>query len=222
MSASGEPGDKGWPGPSSWWRGLRRFGRKPSLASAADLQGFASEEAALLAQKSAVEYCRAKTGLVSFALFEEKEFVDALAVCRWETFAEAAGDILIIAEGVLRAPAGRVAPRLPERLTAIYAAILAAYPLPVHRPQGWDDALAGFRRKLESAVAAPPRHAAEIAMPSARRLFKTLPINPEMRKWDEELVHGAVCFRMVSVSQDLEKRIDSAALIRDLAGDDGP
>jgi hypothetical protein len=209
-------------GGGPWWQGLLRFGRKPALASAADLQGFISGEAALLAQKSAVEYCRAKTGLVSFALFEEPEFVKALAVCRWETFAEAAGDIAVMAEGLLRAPAGAAAPRLRRRLEQLYAAILAAYPLPAHRADGWDDVVEGFRRKLAAAAVAPPRHSAAIAMATARRLFATLPINPEWRQWDEELVHGAVCFRMVSVHQDLEKRIDSAALARDLASDAGP
>src|SRR5574342_1258858 len=72
------------------------------IATAEAFATFVEERAALVAPKCAIDYCRGKTGLASYALFTEKPFLDALDVCRWETFAAVLGDLLIVAEGLLR------------------------------------------------------------------------------------------------------------------------
>ena len=205
------------PGPQLvLWERIRRLWGEPALVTVPGLRKFLSERAAFVAQKSAVDYCRGKTGLFSFQLFAEKPFIDALAVCRWETFAATLGDVIILAEGALRPVAGGEAAQVAESLAALYRQSLLGFPLPQHRPQGWDDAVGAFRLRFDAATHAPPRIAAEVAMHSARRLFETLPIHPSMREWDEEIVHGSVCFRMVSVRQEMERRFDKPALIREL------
>lgn len=198
---------------------LRRPGRNQVLDSAAALRKFLTEQAAFVAQKSAIDYCRGKSGLFAPALFEEKTFVDALTICRWETFAVAAADVLIIAEGLLRSDAGAAAPAVAERLKAFYPKMLMNQELPEHRSQGWDDAIAAFAQRFDRAVREPPLPAAEVGLHTFRRLFETLPIHAKMRKQDEEVVHGAVCFRMVAFRQRLDQRLDRAAVIRDLLDD---
>ncbi|MGH6961936.1 MAG: hypothetical protein ACREE7_15750 [Dongiaceae bacterium] len=173
----------------------------------------------LIAQKCAIDYCRGKTGLASYALFSEKPFLDALEVCRWESFAAVLGDLLIVAEGKLRpeVPAGEHL-RLVEALAGLYSATLAARPAPAHRTGGWGDAITAFDLRLRAASAGGPRQALDVADHSARRLFETLPIHARYRELDEEVVYGAVRFRMIAVSQEMERRIAAAELAGQLVG----
>src|SRR6266542_2773792 len=139
----------GWIG--RLWRRLGARLRPAPIATADALKTFLGERAALIAQKCAIDYCRGKTGLASFALFTEKPFLEALDVCRWETFVAVLGDLLIIAEGYLRAHA-LVEQRAPlqKALLAMYSAALTRLPPPVHRPDGWGDAIAAFTLRMKT------------------------------------------------------------------------
>jgi hypothetical protein len=189
------------------------------VATPAALKIFVEERAALIAQKCAIDYCRGKTGLASYALFEEKPFQEALEVCRWETFAVVLGDLFIIAEGHLRPhTAAGDRSRLCDALIGVYSAALAPLPLPLHRPGGWGDVTELFTSRLRAASLAEPRKAADIADHSAKRLFETLPIHSSYRELDEEPVYGSVRFRMVAVSQEMQRRFASAELTTGLLG----
>ena len=193
------------------WRRLQ----PAPIATPDTLKVFLQERASLIAQKCAIDYCRGKTGLASYALFTEKPFLDALDVCRWEAFAAVLGDLLILVEGQLRAQVEfeqRV--KLRETLAAMYSSILAAQPVPAHRSHGWGDATELFLQRFTAASLAEPRAALEVADHSAKRLFETLPIHASYRELDEEVVYGAVRFRMIAVRQEMQRRIAA----EDLAG----
>ena len=193
--------------------------RPAPLASREALRTFLQERASLIAQKCAIDYCRGKTGLASYALFTEKPFLEALDLCHWESFVAVLADLLIVTEGHLRPhalPEGQG--RLRDGLLALYREALESLPLPAHRPQGWHDAIEALRSRLASAAAAAPRQTVEIADHSARRLFETLPIHSSMRELDEEVVFGAVRFRMIAVNQEMQRRLAAAEVARQLAG----
>ncbi len=203
-----------------FWGRLKARLRPAPIATAEALRIYLAERAALIAQKCAIDYCRGKTGLASYALFTEKPFLDALDRCRWESFAAVLGDLLIVAEGKLRP---HVAPgehsRLCEALAGLYPAILASLPAPAHRPGGWSDVLASFASRFREASLGPPRQALDVADHSAKRLFDTLPIHASYRELDEEVVYGAVRFRMIAVSQELQGRLRGAGVARELLAD---
>lgn len=194
--------------------------RPAPIATADALKTFLDERAAFMAQKCAIDYCRGKTGLASYALFTEKPFLDALDICRWETFVAVLGDLLILVEGYLRphVAAGQHA-RLLEALNGLYLAVLAPLPLPAHRMHGWDDARESFAVRLRAASIAQPRTALDVADHSAKRLFDTLPIHISMRELDEEPVYGSVRFRMIAVNQEMQRRLRAADLARQLLAD---
>ena len=199
------------------WRSLKeRFSPAP-IDTVDSLKTFLQERAALVAQKCAIDYCRGKTGLASYALFTEKPFLNALDICRWETFVTVFGDLLIIAEGILRQHVTDAQqPRLCEALVGLYSDVLARMPLPTHRTQGWGDAIASFSLRLKSASRAEPRQALDVADHSAKQLFDTLPIHLSMRALDKEVVYGAVRFRMIAVSQEMHRRVALADLAEQL------
>ena len=199
------------------WRRLEARLRPAPIATADALKTFLEERAALIAQKCAIDYCRGKTGLASFALFTEKPFLDALDVCRWETFVAVLGDLLIVAEGLLRSHvAAEQRPRLCEELVALYSVVVAALPALAHRAHGWDDASASFTQRFKTTSLGESRQALDVADHSAKRLFDTLPIHISMRELDEEVVYGAVRFRMIAVSQEMHRRMRGADLVRQL------
>lgn len=197
----------------SWDRLLAYF-QPPPIATAEALATFLQERASFIAQKCAIDYCRGKTGLASYALFTEKPFLEALDVCRWETFVAALGDLAILAEGVLRAQlAPELRPRVCTRLVELHERVLASLPAPAHRLHGWADATAAFASRLEAASAGSPQRAVEVADHSAKRLFDTLPIHLSMRELDEPVVYGAVRFRMVAMRQEMQRRFAVADLV---------
>jgi hypothetical protein len=199
-----------------WHRLLARL-RPAPIATADALRIFLDERAALIAQKCAIDYCRGKTGLASYALFTEEPFLKALDVCRWETFAAVLGDLLILAEGILRPNvAAEQHPRLCAALIDVHSAMLSSLPVLVHRPQGWGDALESFALRLRTASAGKAQQALDVADHSAKQLFDTLPIHASMRALDEEVVYGAVRFRMIAVSQEMQRRIAAPDLARSL------
>lgn len=204
---------------SAWWRRIAERLRPAPIETVEVFQQFVQERASLIAQKCAIDYCRGKTGLASYALFTEQPFLKALDVCRWEAFVSVLGDLLIVAEGCLRPhvrPEAR--PRLGEAFIDLYSAVLMPLPAPLHRPQGWDDAIASFNLRMRSVVAGEPQQALDVADHSAKRLFDTLPIHSSMRDLDEEVVYGAVRFRMVAVSQEMQRRVVAAELAKALVG----
>jgi hypothetical protein len=204
--------------PTRAWQRLREYFRPPPIDTAAALRTFLAERASLIAQKCAIDYCRGKTGLASYALFTEQPFLKALEVCRWETFVAALEDLLILVEGMLRPHVAlEQHSRLHQALISMHEATLATLPAPAHRANGWDDASAPFVRRFQAACLRQPQRAVEIADYSARRLFDTLPIHISMRQLDEEVVHGAVRFRMVAVHQELQRRMIIETLAAELA-----
>src|SRR6266542_2496005 len=203
----------GWVG--RLWRRLGARLRPAPIATADALKTFLGERAALIAQKCAIDYCRGKTGLASYALFTEKPFLDALDVCRWETFVLVLGDLLIVAEGHLRPHvSAEQHPRLCETLVGLHSAALTALPAPTHRTHGWGDATESFAARFKAASAGNPQQALDVADHSAKRLFDTLPIHISMRELDEEVVYGAVRFRMIAVSQEMQRRFAAADLVK--------
>src|SRR5687768_14331151 len=127
------------------WNRLVAYLRPPPIATAGALGTFLRERALLIAQKCAIDYVRGKTGLASYALFTEKPFLEALDVCRWETFAAVLGDLAILAEGVLRP---QLAPEqrrpLCSLLVRLHDDALASMPPPAHRADGWGEATKAF------------------------------------------------------------------------------
>lgn len=191
--------------------------RPAPIATVGPLKTFLEERALLIAQKCAIDYCRGKTGLASFALFTEAPFLKALEVCRWEAYAAVLGDLLILVEAQLRPHAGpdqRL--RLRDALIRLHSEILAATAAPPHRTEGWGDVIASFAVRLAAASAAEPMRAVDVADHSAKRLFDTLPIHSSYRELDEEVVYGAVRFRMVAMSGEMKQRIAAAELARKL------
>lgn len=198
--------------------GLRR---PPPVTTAAGLAELASRTAAYLAQKTTIDYCRAKCGSFSYSLFKEKPFLDALDVSKWEGFAAVLADVVLVLEAFLRPQAADQPEALGAGLKGLYAEVLDSHPLPAHRPQGWDDVKAALAPRLALAQAHPSRPPAELSRTSARRVFDVLPIHDRYKELDAEVIEGALGFQMTAFWGTLRHRVDAAAVVADLVAGAG-
>lgn len=199
---------------------LFKFFRGPEpVASRNDLAEFLTGEAAFLAQKSTIEYCRARAGLQWQKLFSEAAFQEALERCRWEAFALVLADMVVFAEGRLRAFAGGRALELADLLGALYEHILNSHPIPAHR-RDWQDRTEALRQRLGRAQLAGPARTDEIAGVSGRAIFDLLPIHPSLRGHDRLMIFNHIRFGMLTFAERFDRRVDSRAVAASLL--DGP
>ncbi|HXV23699.1 MAG TPA: hypothetical protein VED46_05510 [Alphaproteobacteria bacterium] len=190
-----------------------KFLRRPEpVRTAEGLEHFLTGEAALLAQKSTIEYCRARAGLQWQKLFAEAAFLKALERCRWEAFSLVLADIIVLVESRLRRLADGRSLALAEALATLYEGILLAHPLPAHRAD-WQDRMAELRSRLGRAQLAEPARTEEIAGVSGRAVFDLLPIHPSLRGHDRLMIFNHIRFGMLTFAERFDHRVDAPAAI---------
>lgn len=201
-------------------KALTRLWQKPRpVADAAALRDFLAREAAFLSQKSTVEYCRARSGLLWQKLFEEADFRHALDICRWGAMAVVLADQVVVVEGFLRPHARGREADLAASLAGIFEDILRGYAeVPPEQRVGWDDLIIEMPARLARVQLGQPHGPAEIAKTAGARVFELLPIHKSLRGSDREMMINAIRFGMVGFYNKLEESVrDPAALVRDLA-----
>jgi hypothetical protein len=211
LDTSLPPGGRSQPPMAFQW--LR--GSAP-IRSGDALAAFLRAEAAFLAQRTTIEYCRARSGLNWSKLFKEAAFIGALDRARWEAFASVLEAMVLTVEGVLRAHAAGAEPRLAERLVALHREILGGYAPPAHRPEGWADYLEALPRRLAQVQLGPPHGADPFAGAAGERVFEVLPIHPRLRGHDREMVVNSVRFGMVAFMEKLQRRLAAPDLAASL------
>jgi hypothetical protein len=175
---------------------LRRLlgrSRSPPVTTASELAEFLGAQTAYIAQRSVIEYCRARTGLNWEKLFAEPSFLDHLEVCRWEAYAVVLAEVAELALIRLRRD-GAADPKayLPGLVAAAHAALLR-HPVPGHRAT-WADAAEAIERHLARAVLAAPRPVHLLGLHSADAIFDLLPIHADLRPQDREMFQNSVRF----------------------------
>lgn len=190
--------------------------RGARITDAAGLIASLSAEAAHVAQSTTYAYLRARTGFMAPRLFTEQPFLDGLEVTRWEAFGAVLSDLFVIAEGELRPHAGGYADRLSTALVARYRMELMRHPPPAHREGGWNGLSEELDLRLKDAQKRPVESCDSVASRAGRHIFEFLPLHPDMRRLDEEMVVNSVRFRVLATWQALKPRTDFAAIAADL------
>lgn len=194
--------------------------RTPVVSDREGLRAFLAGEAAFLAQKTTVEYCRARAGLLWQKLFSEQGFRDALDVCRWGAMAAVLADQVVVAEGLLRAHVRGHEPALGGALAALYEDILRGYAeVPPEQRAGWDDLIADLPARIARTQLGPPHAPDQIARTSGNRVYELLPIHKSLRGHDREMMVNAIRFGMVAFHERLAHAVrDPGLLARNLVG----
>jgi hypothetical protein len=201
---------------------FRKTKRHAAVAKYAALLDFLDSRSAFLSQKVVYEYCRARSGLNWEPLMQEGAFQQAYELSRWEAYGAALADLVVHLEGRLRPADVRQHARLVDRLLVAAAEVFARHSVERYRPEGWALDIAALRERLNQAQLGPPRPAAEVAKVGGKRVYETLPLHPDLTKYDRELVTNAVRFNFSRIAADLERALDAAAVAAEFLADQPP
>lgn len=174
--------------------------------------------AAFLAQGSSYSYLRARTLLAGPKLFSDPDFGFALEICKWEAFAVAVQDLILILEAEMRPALPADAAMRAKGLAALYREVLASEEIPEHRAaSGWDDIIVGFDARLAVYMDKPPLKSDAISIATALAILQHAPIDDGVREADKMMVVNNVAFRFIDCQASLRKRIDLAAFASELS-----
>lgn len=194
------------------------FGRSTGIATRSELVSFLAGEAAFVSQKCTFEYCRARSGLNWDKLFKEAAFAEAVEASRWRGFAAVMSDLVLVAEGRLRPMAGDRGAVLAQALAGVAADALAFFEEARARTDmDWTAEAADIAERLGRAQLAPPKHAHEIGLRSGAIVYEALPVHPDIRAYDRELVTNNIRFNLARSAMTMEERF-RPDLARDLLG----
>jgi hypothetical protein len=187
--------------------------RRPAVTSADALTRFLCENAALIAQKTVIGYCNARTSLPLSELMRDKPFADAFERSRWQSYTAVLEDLFTIAEGRLRPATAAGDKRLVAQLVARFDAALGevAIDTEVRRV-----AVERLQARLQAAQCAPPHSIADIAHASGGRVFEAMPIHERFRRLDRDSIIAGVRFLMVGLASEFDRRLDVASIVADL------
>jgi hypothetical protein len=176
-----------------------------------ELADFLAAQSAYVAQRSVIEYCKARTGFNWEKLSLEQSFLDRLEVCRWEAYAIILSDVAELALIRLRRD-GAAAPEayLPGLVAAARSALLR-HPVPNHRTS-WTDAVDAIERHLARVVLAAPRPVHLLGLQSADAMFDLLPIHASLRPEDREMFRNSVRFAICGASDAMSRYFQVPAL----------
>jgi hypothetical protein len=173
-------------------------------------------ETARISQKATTGFCRSKAGAFVEMLFKEKVFLEALDVCRWGAFGLVLADVCLVVEGFLRPHAKNREDILESWILAAFDAELARHPEGDLAGDGWAEARAEFRSRLARSRQGAPVPAAEVGFDTAQRIYDSLPVHPRLRREDFELVQNLTRFGHITLREELDRRLDCAAVVASL------
>lgn len=186
--------------------------RTPRSGAPSDFSVFLDRQAAFVAQKTVLDYCRVKAGQRERIMFADPDFQAALRHCRWQTWAGAVQDVTALAEAWLRPHAPGREGALAAGLAALATELIQA----ADAPEEERDSLAAARDALPHHLAtlqdSPPHSADRLPLLAEAPLFATLPIHPEQRIGETPAIKGALRFHIVTTQQEMERAFDAPAL----------
>lgn len=195
---------------------LLDFFRRRLEASPEALGDFLHAQAAYVAQKTVLDYCRVKAGRSEKQLFADPDFQVALAHCRWQVFFSALADVTALVEAHLRPHAAGQEAALAVALVPLHEAALHAEPPPPEEAASAEAARDSLPHHLASLQLEPPQPAHRQKLLAEPVLFATLPIHSEQRQGESLAIRGALRFQIVSTQQELERRFDAAKTTHNL------
>ena len=193
------------------------FRRPPPVRDATGLADFVDRQSAFVAQKGIYEYARARAGHYSKVLFKEPEFQTACDVSRWQTFPLGLAMVGEVVEGILTPAWRQDRPSLTEKIRVLTLGVFDRYPRPqVLDAETWTRMRDDLDRHLKQMGLHPAKAAKDIPEPFWQRYFDLMPIHEKLRTRDELTTRNYLRLTMINTHDELTKRMDVDALVRDL------
>jgi hypothetical protein len=188
--------------------------RPPRLTTRAALHKFLSSEASYIAQRSTYEFTRNTLAWFGQSAFGDKEFNRVFAINRWEAYAAILADMVVLTRDWILQNTTASATTLDHQMLSLYRQMLAAYQLPVHRPEGWKDRIEDLTGRL--ALVGQRETPGRIARISAARVMDSIAVKSRNPDDDKMVVENAIKFGLISFYDRLRQQLDSSAIVASL------
>lgn len=191
---------------------LKAYFFPEKLRGFAQLVRFVSGEASYVAQRSTYEFSRNTLAWFGQSAFGDDKFNEMFAICRWESFAHIAADMVVVVRSDL---ASHNQDRgLDPGLLRLYGGILGEYAHPAHRADGWHDCHQALLTRL---AALPPDHRPDLKAFGAvtgRFIHGHAPARGRNAEEERAVLGAAVTFGLISFSDRLDRQLDRDAIAR--------
>lgn len=192
---------------------------QPPIRDVNQLADFIDEHAAFLVQKGIYDYARARSGPYSKVMLADPGFQGALDRSRWRAYPLGLAMVGEMVEGVLAPDAGGDRRGVLDPLIKLVLSVFDRYPVPAALTgEEWQQARADLALHLERLTTHPPKRVIDIPVPFADRYFEMMPFDKPFLTPDAPTARGFMQLQLVSMRDELKKRMDAAAMARELRG----
>jgi hypothetical protein len=149
-------------------------------------------------------------------LMSEPAFRTELERARWRAFTLTLGDVLVLTEQILRPDEEDARLLMVDRLVELYDEALGeeAAQSTIFVPTDEGAAFAGRLRRMGLGRCAPHN----ICRETARAVHEAVPIHPDLKRLDLEIIESDLKFHLVALSSTMHKRMLRAELQSELLG----
>ncbi|CAN5692455.1 hypothetical protein BH10PSE6_BH10PSE6_51850 [soil metagenome] len=182
------------------------------IATQPALRRFVSGEASYLAQRATYEFSRNTLAWHGQHVLGDAKFNEVFAVCRWESFAAIAADMILLARAHLAAGQS-----LDPPLLRVYADVLGEYPNPAHRPEGWSDCRAALLARFGALSDERPVDIKAMGYRTGAFIHGKAPVRSKNLEEERAVLGAAVIFGLISFNDRLPQRLGREALMQDLS-----
>jgi hypothetical protein len=193
------------------------FRSKPPIGDTQQLADFIDENAAFLVQKGIYDYARARSGHYSKVLLTDEGFQTALNRSRWRAYPLGLAMVGEMVDAVVEAHAGDDRRAVLDPLIRLVLSVFDRYPVPaVMTEEDWKQSREELALHLERLSTHPPKRVIDIPVPFADRYFDMMPFDKQFLTPDAPTARGFLQLALVSMQEDLTKRMDAADMARKL------
>lgn len=195
------------------------FRRKPPINDVGELADFIDKQSAFLVQKGIYDYSRARSGHFAKVMLADKGFQNALDRSRWRAYPLGLAMVGETIEGMLAAQSDGDRRLTLDPLIALVLSVFDRYPKPeALSDEEWRQGRADLALHLERLSTHPPKRVIDIPEPFADRYFAMMPFDKQFLTPDAPTARGFMKLQLVSMQEELLKRMDASAIVRELRG----
>jgi hypothetical protein len=193
------------------------FQSKPPIRDTQELADFVDENAAFLVQKGIYDYARARSGHFAKVMLSDEGFQAALNKARWSAYPLGLMMVGELVDTVLVTQSGEDRRAVLDPLIKLVLSVFDRYPVPESQtPEQWKQARDEVALHLERLSTHPPKRAIDIPEQFAERYFSLMPFDKPFLTPDAPTARGFMQLALVSMQEELTKRMDAADMARKL------
>jgi len=195
------------------------FRGKPAIRDLTALADFIDRQSAFLVQKAIYDYARARSGHFAKIMLADKGFQQALDRSRWRAFPLGLSMVGELVEGVLAPAAGNDRRSVIDALIKLVLSVFDRYPRSdALTDEEWKAGRADLALHLERLSTHPPKRVIDIPVQFSDRYFAMMPFDKQFLTPDAPTARGFMQLQLVSLQEELSKRIDTAQIVAQLRG----